>query len=85
MTLTWDAVTDGVVSFGAYQIPFSSGVDFIDATQDGGDWTNGGSIFTFDPDSELMYAVLTPVPIPGAIWFFGAALELLGWMRRRAS
>jgi hypothetical protein len=29
------------------------------------------------------YALITPVPIPTAVYLFGSALGLLGWMRRR--
>jgi len=27
--------------------------------------------------------IVNPIPIPGAVWLFGSALGLLGWMRRR--
>jgi len=29
--------------------------------------------------------VATTVPVPAAVWLFGSALGLLGWMRRRAA
>jgi probable HAF family extracellular repeat protein len=29
--------------------------------------------------------LLTAVPVPAAVWLFGSALGLLGWMRRRAT
>jgi probable HAF family extracellular repeat protein len=28
--------------------------------------------------------LLTPVPVPGAVWLFGSALGVMGWMRRRS-
>jgi hypothetical protein len=28
--------------------------------------------------------IVNPIPIPGAVWLFGSAIGLLGWMRRRA-
>jgi hypothetical protein len=31
------------------------------------------------------FAGSTPVPIPAAVWLFGSALGMLGWMRRRSS
>ena len=32
-----------------------------------------------------MGIAVTTVPVPAAIWFFGSALGLLGWMRSKAS
>lgn len=29
--------------------------------------------------------VVLPIPVPAAVWLFGSALGLLGWMRRRAA
>jgi len=29
--------------------------------------------------------IINPVPIPGAVWLFGSALGLLGWLRHRRS
>lgn len=28
---------------------------------------------------------VTPIPVPAAVWLFGSALGLLGWMRRKVS
>jgi len=29
--------------------------------------------------------LVNPIPIPGAVWLFGSAIGLLGWMRRRSA
>ncbi len=34
---------------------------------------------------DLTLGAATPVPVPAAVWLFGSALGLLGWMRRRVS
>ncbi len=31
--------------------------------------------------SALKQAPVNPVPVPGAMWLFGSAIGLLGWMR----
>ncbi|MEC9375792.1 MAG: VPLPA-CTERM sorting domain-containing protein, partial [Pseudomonadota bacterium] len=33
--------------------------------------------------TDVLTATVTAVPIPAAVWLFGSALGLLGWMRRR--
>jgi hypothetical protein len=33
--------------------------------------------------SESIGGVVTPVPVPAAVWLFGSALGLLGWMRHK--
>jgi len=34
---------------------------------------------------DTFSADFTPIPVPAAVWLFGSALGLLGWMRRKAS
>jgi len=41
---------------------------------------SGGAIFLDDASLTV-----TPIPVPAAVWLFGSALGLLGWMRRRAA
>jgi len=36
-------------------------------------------------DDVLTYARVSIVPIPAAVWLFGSALGLLGWLRRRVT
>ena len=44
----------------------------------------GTTMWNSNPGSEtfVMYT-LTTVPVPAAVWLFGSALGLLGWVRRR--
>jgi hypothetical protein len=39
--------------------------------------------FSANGDVELTLNSITAVPVPAAVWLFGSALGLLGWMRRR--
>ena len=34
---------------------------------------------------EVAYATFSVVPVPAAVWLFGSALGMLGWIRRRSS
>jgi len=45
-----------------------------------------GSFVGETNNNSLLYATLNsaPIPVPAAVWLFGSALGLLGWMRRRA-
>jgi len=41
------------------------------------------SLAGFDAGAALISASSTVVPVPAAVWLFGSALGLLGWVRRR--
>jgi hypothetical protein len=75
----------GTVVYGPYQVSgtydcslvggctsFQSRVSFLGS--------GGGDAYSFSGRYEI-----TPVPVPAAVWLFGSAVGLLGWMRRRAS
>lgn len=36
-------------------------------------------------DTPIMWADFTVVPVPAAVWLFGSALGLLGWVRKRTA
>jgi len=46
--------------------------------------TPGTYVWSLPEDSVTLDVVAT-VPIPGAVWLFGSAIGLLGWMRRKAT
>ena len=41
-----------------------------------------GLVFHMSPERRIL---ASPVPVPAAVWLFGSALGLLGWMRRKAT
>jgi hypothetical protein len=50
--------------------------------------TSWGEFFDIDSqpqDVTLNGGTVSVVPIPGAVWLFGSALGLLGWIRRKAA
>jgi hypothetical protein len=46
--------------------------------------TPGTYVWSLPADSVTLDVVAT-VPIPGAVWLFGSAIGLLGWMRRKTA
>jgi hypothetical protein len=48
--------------------------------------TGSDDVFCLDGNGECSdWISTTPVPVPAAVWLFGSALGLLGWMRRRTN
>ena len=39
----------------------------------------------YTPHDMDQIRILTAVPVPAAVWLFGSALGMLGWMRRRGA
>ncbi len=95
----WDGLIDGssAMSLFAVSIP-CSGVNCtgsVGPVTDGpllhaaGVSASLGNNLSFDLSAGDSITVhtrfeLTPVPVPAAVWLFGSALGLLGWMRRKA-
>ncbi len=48
-------------------------------------WGLGGTPMDSNVDAIALFTQTSTVPIPAAIWLFGSAVGLLGWMRRKAS
>jgi hypothetical protein len=50
-------------------------------------WGSGGIAILREPSEVAFYADFTPavVPVPAAVWLFGSALGLLGWIRKRTT
>lgn len=77
----------------------TAGIDFADTSGWGTDTSVIAQIqndllatSSVDPSSALVQKkfegvglVVVPIPVPAAVWLFGSALGLLGWMRRRAN
>ncbi len=59
----------GILAAGAYSLDMSAFLEGFDLTED-----FGTTDFTLK---------LTAVPVPAAVWLFGSALGLFGWMRRK--
>jgi len=53
-----------------------------------GDWGRNvnSAVFPYN-DNNHVWATFSvvPVPVPGAVWLFGSALGVLGWVRRRVT
>ena len=56
--------------------------------EDPGDlWLNFGENDNLYIGQELNWAVFepAPIPVPAAVWLFGSALGVLGWLRRKSA
>lgn len=53
----------------------------IDVSDDA-QWVLGRGINPAGKD-EAFIANISPIPIPPAVWLFGSALGVMGWMRRK--
>lgn len=61
-----------------------------DTTHDAFDWTGVMRVVTPNPASQSSidvqeFLVGPVVPVPAAVWLFGSALGMMGWVRRKAS
>ena len=90
-----DTVDSNTLTFDAFGLPtggaatFSSSTDPAVSMYINGDLSAGSNDFGFafnlgnlDVDASGEWAI---VPVPAAVWLFGSALGLLGWIRRRAA
>lgn len=46
-------------------------------------WFAPGAVLYTTVDYGSATVTINPIPVPAAVWLFGSALGLLGWMRRR--
>ncbi len=42
-------------------------------------------VFVLVGETLFSPVIISPVPVPAAVWLFGSALGLLGWMRRKSA
>ena len=64
-----------------------------DTTHDAFDWTGVMRVVTPNPAIQSSYDVqeflvgpgINVVPVPAAVWLFGSALGMMGWLRRKGS
>ena len=47
-------------------------------------WVEGSNSFSV-PSDQRSYADFSVVPLPAAVWLFGSALALLGWIKRKTN
>ena len=60
--------------------PLSGGMIFEDATLESLGMEPGMYVWTLPADTVTLDVV---IPVPAAVWLFGSALGMLGWLKRR--
>jgi hypothetical protein len=77
----------GVSSFGG-ELPSTQFVVLSEGNFTLGEWTDPRSDQGFYVGEDRTWATFTPtavIPVPAAVWLFGSALGLLGWIRKRTT
>lgn len=97
---SWDGLIDGVSAMNLFAVAIPcTGINCtgsVALVTDGpllhsaGVSTDIGNTLSFDLSKGDSITVHTrfevvPVPVPAAVWLFGSALGLLGWMRRKSA
>jgi hypothetical protein len=78
------AQTVGNIQSSSWWLPFdglTGDIDAYGAVWNGSQWQQTSG--PMDNVSTWATASIAPVSVPAAVWLFGSALGLLGWMRRR--
>jgi len=84
--LYWDVDAGAVAAGGACDVADLYVLGCLDAANlvSSGDWDTAGGLTAGKGLSHITFYD-TAIPVPAAVWLFGSALGLLGWMRRKAS
>jgi hypothetical protein len=84
----WKIMSPGYALVGAGATAWYNSA--TDTTHDSFDWTGVMRVVTPNPliqqSTDVQEFLVGPVvPVPGAVWLFGSALGIMGWMRRKAA
>ena len=85
----WESSPVSVSPGGLYYLQFTSTAGAIGAGvpgsySGGATLAGGGNLFNGGADLAFRTYSAAAVPVPAAVWLFGSALGLLGWMRRKS-